>query len=206
MAAYRAGLTRKLQGDPWTSQWLNASAARTAVEDVQGRADTRQIAIDRVGIKDIRHPVRVKDRSAGEQHTVATFNMYVNLPHNFKGTHMSRFVEVLHHEREISVDSFRDMLVEMTERLDADAGHIEMTFPYFVTKRAPVTGVESLMDYQAALIGDAATARPRCGCRSWCRSRACARARRRSPSAARTTSARTSRSRRGCASTCGSRS
>src|SRR5450432_3007984 len=94
------------------------------VEDVQSRADTRQIPINQVGIKDIRHPVKVKDRSTGEQHTVATFNMYVNLPHNFKGTHMSRFVEIMHHAPEISVDSFRAMLVEMTQRLDADAGHI----------------------------------------------------------------------------------
>jgi GTP cyclohydrolase I len=125
-----------------------------SVEDVQARADHRRIPIDRVGIKDIRHPVRVKDRSTGEQHTIAAFNMYVNLPHDFKGTHMSRFVEILHHEREISVDSFRSMLTEMRERLDADAGHIEMTFPFFVTKRAPVTGVESLMDYQATLIGE----------------------------------------------------
>ncbi len=125
-----------------------------SVEDVQARADTRRIPINRVGIKDVRHPVRVKDRTTGEQHTVATFNMYVNLPHDFKGTHMSRFVEILHHEREISVDSFRSMLGEMTERLDADAGHIEMTFPFFVMKRAPVTGVESLMDYQASLIGE----------------------------------------------------
>jgi GTP cyclohydrolase IB len=125
-----------------------------AVEDVQGRADTRRIPIDRVGIKEIRHPVRVKDRSAGEQHTIATFNMYVSLPHNFKGTHMSRFVEVLHHAREISVDSFRAMLSEMTQRLDAESGHIEMGFPYFVNKRAPVSGVESLMDYQATLIGE----------------------------------------------------
>ena len=124
------------------------------VEDVQSRADTRQIAIDRVGIKDIRHPVRVKDRSSGEQHTVATFNMYVNLPHNFKGTHMSRFVEILHREREVSVDSFPSMLLEMAGRLDADAGHIEMTFPFFVAKKAPVSGVESLMDYEAALIGE----------------------------------------------------
>src|ERR1700742_1825296 len=85
----------------------------TEIEDVQGRADTRRLPINRVGIKDIRHPVRVKDRSTGEQHTVATFNMYVNLPHNFKGTHMSRFVEVLHREREISVDSFQQMLSEM---------------------------------------------------------------------------------------------
>ncbi len=127
--------------------------SKSAVEDVQGRADTRRIAIDRVGIKDIRHPVRVKDRSAGEQHTIATFNMYVNLPHNFKGTHMSRFVETLHQAPEISVDSFRAILVQMTQRLDADAGHIEMAFPFFVSKRAPVSGVESLMDYQAALIG-----------------------------------------------------
>jgi GTP cyclohydrolase I len=124
------------------------------VEDVQGRADTRQIPIDRVGIKDIRHPVRVKDRSSGEQHTIATFNMYVSLPHNFKGTHMSRFVEVLHHEREISVDSFRSMLSEMTTRLDAASGHIDMSFPFFVMKRAPISGVESLMDYQASLIGE----------------------------------------------------
>jgi GTP cyclohydrolase IB len=124
------------------------------VEDVQSRADTRRIPINRVGIKDIRHPVRVKDRSRGEQHTVASFNMYVNLPHNFKGTHMSRFVEILHHEREISVDSFRAMLAEMATRLDADAGHIEMSFPYFVTKRAPISGVESLMDYQASLVGE----------------------------------------------------
>jgi GTP cyclohydrolase IB len=125
-----------------------------SVEDVQSRADTRRIPINRVGIKDIRHPVKVKDRSAGEQHTVATFNMYVNLPHNFKGTHMSRFVEVLHREREISVDSFQQMLTEMTTRLNADAGHIEMSFPYFVMKRAPVSGVESFMDYQASLIGE----------------------------------------------------
>jgi GTP cyclohydrolase IB len=125
------------------------------IEDVQSRADTRRIPINRVGIKDVSHPVRVKDRAAGEQHTIASFNMYVNLPHDFKGTHMSRFVEILHeHEREISVGSFRAMLEEMTERLEADAGHIEMTFPFFVMKRAPVTGVESMMDYRATLIGE----------------------------------------------------
>ena len=124
------------------------------VEDVQGRADTRHLPINRVGVKNINHPVRVKDRSSGEQHTIATFNMYVSLPHNFKGTHMSRFVEILHIEREISVESFRAMLATMTERLEADVGHIEMSFPFFVMKRAPVSGVESLMDYQASLIGE----------------------------------------------------
>jgi len=130
------------------------------IADVQNTADTRRIPIDKVGIKDIRHPVRVKDRSEGEQHTIATFNMYVNLPHNFKGTHMSRFVEILNlHEREITVDSFKEMLHEMTDRLEADAGHIEMNFHYFINKSAPVTGVESLMDYDVSLIGEISESR-----------------------------------------------
>jgi GTP cyclohydrolase I len=125
------------------------------IEDVQGRADTRRIPIDRVGIKDIYHPVRVKDRSGGEQHTIANFNMYVHLPHNFKGTHMSRFVEILNeHEREISVESFNGMLSDMTARLNSGAGHLEMTFPYFVMKQAPVTGVQSLLDYRATLAAE----------------------------------------------------
>ena len=131
-----------------------ARVASAEVEDVQARADTRQLPINRVGIKEISHPVRVRDRSAGEQHTIASFNMYVSLPHDFKGTHMSRFVEILHAEREISVDSFRTMLRTMTERLEADTGHIEMSFPFFVMKKAPVSAVESLMDYRAGLIGE----------------------------------------------------
>jgi GTP cyclohydrolase I len=138
---------------------MNAKTAEATIapiiEDVQGRADTRRIPIDRVGIKDIYHPVRVKDRSGGEQHTIANFNMYVHLPQDFKGTHMSRFVEILNeHEREISVESFNAMLAEMTERLDSAAGHLEMTFPYFIMKRAPVTGVQSLLDYRATLAAD----------------------------------------------------
>lgn len=125
------------------------------MDDVQGRADSRQIPINKVGIKDIYHPVRIRDRSGDEQHTIANFNMYVALPHNFKGTHMSRFVEVLHgHEREISVDSFRQMLKEVTRRLDATSGHVEMSFPYFMMKAAPVSGVPSLMNYQASLVGE----------------------------------------------------
>jgi len=125
------------------------------IADVQGSADTRRIAIDKVGIKDIRHPVRVSDRSGGEQHTVACFNMYVFLPHNFKGTHMSRFVEILNnHEHEITVESFKEMLSEMAERLESEAGHIEMAFPFFINKKAPISGVESLMDYQVTLIGE----------------------------------------------------
>jgi len=131
------------------------SSLDKGIADVQNSPDTRRLSIDKVGIKDIRHPVRVKDRSQGEQHTIASFNMYVNLPHNFKGTHMSRFVEILNlHEREISVESFHDMLGEMKDKLEAEAGHIEMTFPFFINKTAPVSGVQSLMDYEVSLIGE----------------------------------------------------
>jgi GTP cyclohydrolase IB len=130
------------------------------IPDVQSSADTRRLAIDKVGIKAIRHPVRVADKSGGVQHTIATFNMYVGLPHNFKGTHMSRFVEILNsHEREISVESFESMLRDMVKRLEAEYGHIEMTFPYFINKAAPVSGVKSLLDYDVTFVGEVRDAR-----------------------------------------------
>jgi GTP cyclohydrolase I len=128
----------------------------SAIADVQGSPDTRKLPINKVGIKHIRHPVRVRDRSGGEQNTIATFNMYVDLPHNFKGTHMSRFVELLNsHEREITVASFKDILAQMRETLHAASAHMEMRFPYFVSKAAPVSGVKSLLDYDVTLIGEA---------------------------------------------------
>ena len=134
---------------------MNQRDTSLPIPDVQGSPDTRQLAIDRVGIKAIRHPVRIKERAGGLQHTVAHFNMYVGLPHHFKGTHMSRFVEILNaHEREISPDTFRHMLREMVKKLEAASGHIEMTFPYFVSKKAPVSGVESLMDYEVTFVGE----------------------------------------------------
>jgi GTP cyclohydrolase I len=125
------------------------------IEDVQNTPDVRHLAIDKVGIKSIRHPIKVKDKSGGVQHTVAMFNMYVHLPHNFKGTHMSRFVEILNmNEREISVENFESILREMVKRLEANSGHIEMTFPYFINKAAPVSGVTSLLDYEVTFIGE----------------------------------------------------
>ena len=111
------------------------------IPDVQNDQDERKIAINKVGIKDIRHPVQVKDRSGHVQHTVANFNMYVDLPHHFKGTHMSRFVEILNsQEHEITVKSLRDMLTQMTERLDAENGHIEMSFVYFRKQKSASIG------------------------------------------------------------------
>jgi GTP cyclohydrolase I len=130
-------------------------AASATMADVQNSADTRRLAINRVGIKALRHPVKVLDRSGGVQHTIAVFNMYVGLPHNFKGTHMSRFVEILNgQEREISVENFPKMLRDMVAKLEAETGHIEMSFPYFISKAAPVSGVQSLMDYEVTLSGE----------------------------------------------------
>lgn len=127
----------------------------TRIEDVQNTPDVRHLAIDKVGIKSIRHPVKVKDKTGGVQHTVAMFNMYVHLPHNFKGTHMSRFVEILNmNEREISIENFESILREMVKRLEANSGHIEMTFPYFISKAAPISGVKSLLDYEVTFIGE----------------------------------------------------
>lgn len=125
------------------------------IADVQSSADLRQLAINKVGIKNIRHPVVIRDRSGGNQHTIANFIMTVNLPHNFKGTHMSRFVEILNnYEREISVTTFKEILKNMTLKLEAQAGHIEMHFPYFINKQAPITKVASLMDYEVAFMAD----------------------------------------------------
>jgi GTP cyclohydrolase I len=134
---------------------MNQRDTSLPIPDVQATPDTRRLAIDRVGIKAIRHPVKIRERSGGVQHTIAHFNMYVGLPHHFKGTHMSRFVEILNaHEREISPDTFRVMLREMVAKLEAQSGHIEMSFPYFVSKKAPVSGVASLMDYEVTFVGE----------------------------------------------------
>lgn len=128
-----------------------------AIPDVQGSEDRRHLAINKVGVKSIRHPIRVLDgdKSRGAQHTIASFDMYVGLPHKFKGTHMSRFVEILNsHDREISVQSFEPMLRQMVKRLEAETGIIEMRFPYFINKVAPVSGVSSLMDYDVTFTGE----------------------------------------------------
>ncbi len=130
-----------------------ADAGAPAIDDVQSRRDERQVAIDKAGIRDLAHPVRVSDRSRREQHTVARVSMSVELPKHFKGTHMSRFIEILHREREISVADLSALLQETAARLEADAAHIEIEFPFFVMKRAPVSGVESLMDYRVTLSG-----------------------------------------------------
>jgi GTP cyclohydrolase I len=123
--------------------------------DVQSSADARAIAIDRVGVRSIRHPLAVRRADGTAQHTVATIDMYVGLPHHVKGTHMSRFLEVLQAaEGPLDVEGFGRLMARMLERLEADSGYIEMRFPWFVTKTAPVSGVASLMDYEVTLIGE----------------------------------------------------
>lgn len=122
--------------------------------DLQKSRDTRNIAIDKVGVKDIRYPIVVLDKHKSQQHTVARINMYVDLPHHFKGTHMSRFIEILNlYHGEISIESLDAILQEMKERLEASCAHLELEFPYFIPKTAPVSRAVGLMEYQCQMIG-----------------------------------------------------
>ena len=119
--------------------------------DIQSTADARQLAIQRVGVRGIVFPVRVAG-AGGAQASVARVDMYVGLPADQKGTHMSRFLEVLHVQDEpLSYAALDRLMVAMLDRLEADSGWIEMRLPYFVKKAAPVSGVESLMDYELTL-------------------------------------------------------
>ena len=120
----------------------------TNLTDTQSQRDTRKIAIDRVGIKGLRYPMQVRDKAHAIQHTVATATLTVDLPHQFKGTHMSRFVEVLNEfGPELHVDNIHTILRELVARLDSEKAHVEFEFPYFLEKRAPVSGAVGLMDY-----------------------------------------------------------
>ena len=124
------------------------TALFTDLPDHAAEHDDRALAIDKVGIKDLSYPVQVLDRSNQVQHTVARVNLYVSLPHHFKGTHMSRFIEILNARRgEMTIRNMPSILTDIQLRLEADDAHIELTFPYFISKRAPVSGVESLMEY-----------------------------------------------------------
>ncbi len=125
------------------------------MEDVQNLPDLRELAIDQVGIRDIRHPLTVVQRDGGIQHSVATVTMAVALSPLVKGTHMSRFIELLNDQEEaMTVASFRSLLHAMVDKLEAMGGSISMRFPYFVKKAAPVSGVESLLDYEYTLLGE----------------------------------------------------
>jgi GTP cyclohydrolase IB len=132
-----------------------AAPPSVAMKDVQGMADGREIAIDRVGIKSLRHPIRVLGRDGAISHTVATFDMTVRLAHDVKGAHMSRFVEVLQNfEQAISVSAFGALLKRMVDRLEVSEGRIQVAFPYFIEKSAPVSGVKSLLDVEVLLTGE----------------------------------------------------
>jgi GTP cyclohydrolase IB len=118
------------------------------LHDVQKSRDTRNIAIDKVGVKDISYPIVVMDKNRKFQQTVARINMYVDLPHHFKGTHMSRFIEILNtYREEIALDKLETILARMKEKLGAGSAHLEMEFPYFIEKKAPVSKARSLMEY-----------------------------------------------------------
>ncbi len=121
-----------------------------SLRDTQSEPDDRQLPIDRVGVKALRFPIRIRDKARETQATVATAQLTVDLPHQHKGTHMSRFVEVLNsHGNVLHVDNLRDILEQLTQRLHSDCAHVEFEFPFFLEKAAPVTGARGLLDYTA---------------------------------------------------------
>ena len=120
------------------------------LDDKQSERDTRELKIDKVGVRGLRFPIQVRDRVRRVQNTVATLGMFVDLPQEFKGTHMSRFVEVLNsHGNVIHVENITEILQELQRKLNSATSHIEIEFPYFMSKKSPVSRRESLMDYVA---------------------------------------------------------
>jgi GTP cyclohydrolase IB len=125
-----------------------------SMPDVQSLPDGRNLAIDKVGVKGLRYPISVKDRKKGLQHTVGLFDLFVNLPHDFKGAHMSRFIEALNEFRgEISMEKFQEILEKIKGKLHAQSAHMNVEFPYFVEKTAPVTATPGLMSYTCFMSG-----------------------------------------------------
>jgi len=123
---------------------------RAKLHDKQSERDYRDLRIDKVGVRGMRFPIQVRDKARSLQNTIATIGMYVDLPKEFKGTHMSRFIEVLHaHGSVVHVENITDILYAMQEKLRAATAHLEMEFPFFLVKKAPVSGRESVMDYTA---------------------------------------------------------
>jgi GTP cyclohydrolase IB len=124
------------------------------MNDIQNQRDHRKIEINKVGVKNIRYPITVLDKAKGFQHTVANVNMFVDLPHRFKGTHMSRFVEILNkYKGSIAIKNLSKILTEVKRKLKAKTAHLEVEFPYFVEKEAPVTKAKSLMEYICRFCG-----------------------------------------------------
>lgn len=120
----------------------------TPLVDIQASKDERNIAIDKVGVRNVKYPIVVLDRAREQQHTIGTFQLTVDLPHHFKGTHMSRFLEVLSdHKHEVSVHGIPKILEGLREKLHAERAHLEVRFPFFMSKKAPVTGKEGMMEY-----------------------------------------------------------
>ena len=127
---------------------------QSSLEDVQTHRDHREVTIEQVGVSDLHYPITVLDRADEKQNTIATITLSVGLPHDTKGTHMSRFIEVLEqHRGELTVRTIPAVLRDMKSRLDAESARIEVHFPYFIERSAPVSGVPALMDYECTFTG-----------------------------------------------------
>lgn len=123
------------------------------MRDVQSEKDHRNIPINMVGIKGLKYPIIVMDRTNKRQHTIGTFNLFVDLPKDFRGTHMSRFVEVLdRHNMKVTPKNMEAILDDMREALKATVAHVTVDFPYFIRKSAPISGIESYSSYNCGFI------------------------------------------------------
>jgi GTP cyclohydrolase IB len=133
----------------------NTNFDNNPIKDIQSMHDDRNMPIDRVGVKNVKTPIIVLDKVRERQHTVADISMYVNLPHHFRGTHMSRFIEIINEYRNtlIKPSKMEAIMINMKEHLDAEEAHLEIAFPYFIEKEAPVSKQRSMMVYRCKFIG-----------------------------------------------------
>ena len=133
----------------------------TLLPDTQNTKDIRNIVINQVGIKDILHPIKFVNRDNESHPTIANFTMTVRLPENVKGTHMSRFIEILNDgECSFGIDTFMNLVQTVADKLDSSDAQIIVDFPFFRNKKAPSSGVESLLDYKVALTGTVVNGEP----------------------------------------------
>lgn len=143
-------MLKTIRGRPSSGEHVTTLKNKAELHDKQSEPDYRELRIDKVGVRGLRFPIQIRDKAHSLQNTVATIGMFVDLPKEFKGTHMSRFIEVLNaHGNVVHVENITDILYAMQRKLHAATSHLEMEFPFFLVKKAPISGMESVMDYTA---------------------------------------------------------
>lgn len=132
---------------------MTKSIDSATMVDIQNTQDERNIPIDKVGVRKVKYPIRLKEKNDGLQHTVGLFTLTVDLPKEFKGTHMSRFLEVLsEHNHDLGIETIPNILSKLRGHLKSESAHLEVDFTYFIEKAAPVTGKTGMMGYECGFV------------------------------------------------------